>query len=214
VHGLNDYLKEKASMEEDKTAIEELRAFAQKSNRKIDFSENVYIANGINPRNLTKSHAVISDPTDEESFFVNYCDMAAFGDSAFYSGLFFPIDVPSASVINVRQKNILDKLNPFLKQSDYKTPSTEFNSKVVFTENDVGSTTKIFKNQGIQDLVLEIFKLDPRIKIGVNHIDVGIVPQLKNKSTLGIYILEEWLLEDALIDKLFRLMGKLRQRLN
>jgi len=200
-------------MSEEKTAVEELIEFAKKTNREINYSDKGYVASGFNPRTLKKSHAVIFDSQKGGGYFINYSDMVARGDSAMYSGFFFPIDVPSTSVINVRQKNILDKLNPFLKQSDYKTQSSDFNSKVVFTENDERSTTKIFNNQGIQDLVLEIFNLDPRIKIGVNHIDVGIVPQLKNKSTLGIYILEQWLLEDALIEKLFGLMEKFKNKI-
>jgi len=201
-------------MEEEKTAIEELKEFATKSNRKIDFSENVYIASGITPRNLTKSHVIVSDSANSEGYFVNYCDMAAWGDNGMYSGFFFPVEASTSSIINVRSKNILDKMNPFLEQSKFKSSFPGFNSKVVIAENDEHACQKIFNKRQVNELLLEALQLDPRIKVGLNHIDVGIVPQLQNKSCLGIYITEQWLLEDVTIEKLFRLMDKLIDALN
>ncbi len=62
-------------------------------------------------------------------------------------------------------------------------------------------------------MILEIFKLDPKLKLCVNHIDTGFVPALKNKSTLGIYITEQWLLDEQLIEKLYTLVGKLKMKI-
>lgn len=197
---------------EEKTAVEELKEFAKKTNREIDYSDKGYVASGINPRTLKKSHAVISDSKNGEPYFVNYSDMIAMGDSAMYSGFFFPIEFPSSTLIQVRQKNILDKVNPFFKKSEFTTQSKKFDSKVFIEENDESSAGKLFYSQSTQALILEIFDLDPRIKLCVNHIDVGIVPELKKKSTLGVYITEQWLLEDEIIEKLFSLVGKLKMK--
>jgi len=46
-------------MEEDKSAIEELKEFAKKTRREIDCKDETYIASGINPRNLVKQHVII-----------------------------------------------------------------------------------------------------------------------------------------------------------
>lgn len=200
-------------MEEEKTAIEELKEFAKRTNREIDSSDEGYVASGINPRTLKKSHAVISDSKNSECYFVNYSDMIARGDNAMYSGFFFPIDFPSSTLIQVRQKNILDKMNPFFKKSEFTTESKKFDSKVFIEENDASSAGKLFYSQSTQALILKIFDLDPRIKLCINHIDVGIVPELKNKSTLGIYITEQWFLEGEIIEKLFSLVGKLKMKL-
>ena len=199
---------------EEKTAIEELKEFAKKTNREIDFDDKTYVASGINPRNLVKQHVILSSLTKDEPYFVNYCDMAAIGDSAMYSGFFFPIDFPSSTLIKIRQKNILDKVNPFFKKSEFTTQSKNFDSKVLIEENDVRSSGKLLNSQGTQSLILDIFKLDPRLKFCVNHIDVGIVSEMKNKSTLGIYITEQWLLDEAVIKKLYALVGKLKMKLH
>ncbi|WP_372639820.1 hypothetical protein [Ancylomarina sp.] len=199
-------------MEEGKTAIDELKEFAKKTNREIDYKDEAYVASGINPRTLVKQHAIISNSIEDEAYFVNYCDMAALGDNAMYSGLFFSVDFPASTLVKVRQKNILDKVNPFFKNSKFTTQSKKFDSKVFIEENDERSSGKLFYSQGLQSLILEIFKLDPRLKFSVNHIDVGIVPELKNKSTLGIYITEQWLLDEAIIRKLYTLVGKLKMK--
>ncbi|MCZ4696389.1 hypothetical protein DWB61_17155 [Ancylomarina euxinus] len=198
---------------EEKTAVEELKEFANKTNREIDFDDKTYVASGINPRNLVKQHVIISGTTNDEPYFVSYCDMLAIGDNAMYSGFFFPIEFPLSTLIQVRQKNILDKVNPFFKKSEFTTQSKKFDSKVIIVENDERSSGKLFYSQGTQSLLLDIFKLDPRLKFCVNHIDVGIVSELKNKSTLGIYITEQWLLDEAIIKKLYALVGKLKMKI-
>ncbi|MFT5749299.1 MAG: hypothetical protein ACI93S_000554 [Ancylomarina sp.] len=200
-------------MEEEKTAIQELKEFAKKTKRDIDCDDKAYAATGVNPRILVKQHAIISNLAENEAYFVNYCDMAAFGDSAMYSGFFFPVEFPSSTLIKVHQRNILDKMNIFSKKPEFKTQSKKFDSKVVIEENDERASGKLFYSQGIQSLILEIFKLDPRLKLCINHIDTGIVPDLKNKSTLGVYITEQWLLDEQLIEKLFALVGKLKKKI-
>jgi len=200
-------------MEEEKTGIQELKEFAKKTKRDVDCDENAYVASGIRPRTLVKQHAIISNLAENEAYFVNYCDMAAIGDSAMYSGFFFPVEFPSSTLVKVRQKNILDKMKLFSKKTEFKTQSKEFDSKVIIEENDERASGKLFYSQGLQSLILEIFKLDPRLKLCVNHIDTGIVPDLKNKSTLGIYMTEQWLLDVELIEKLYFLVGKLKVKI-
>ena len=200
-------------MEEEKTAIQELKEFAKKTKRNIDCAENTYVASGINPRTLVKQYAIIYNLFENEAYFVSNCDMAAFGDSAMYSGFFFPVEFPSSTRVKIRQKNILDKMNLFSKKSEFKTQSKKFDSKVMIEENDERASGKLFYSQSIQNLILEIFKLDLRLKLCVNHIDTGIVSDLKNKSTLGVYITEQWLLDEQVIEKLFILVGKLKMKI-
>jgi len=200
-------------MEEEKTAIEELKEFAKRTKREIDYKDEAYVASGINPRTLLKQHAILSKLTEDEAYFVNFCDMAHSGDNAMYSGLFFPVDFPASTLVRVRQKNVLDKMNLFSKKAEIKIGWKKFDSKVIVEEGDEASLKKLFQSQGTQSLILDIFKLDPRLKFCVNHIDVGIVSELKNRSTLGIYITEQWLLDEAVIKKLYTLVGKLKSKM-
>ncbi len=200
-------------MVKDKTAIEELKDFAKKTNRTINFKDETYAASGINPRNLVKQQVVLSNATNEEAYFVSYCDMAGIGDKSMYSGLFFSIDLPVSTCIKLRQKNILDKMNLFAKKSEFKTQSKSFNSKCIIEANDEMAMDKLFYKNSIQALIVEIFSLDPRLKLCVNYIDIDIVPELNNQSIFGIYITEQWLLDESLIKKLYTLVEKLRKKL-
>ena len=200
-------------MEEDKSAIEELKEFAKKTRREIDCKDETYTTSGINPRNLVKQHVIMSNSTKDEAYFVNYCDMTGIGDNSMYSGLFFSVDFPTTSCVRLRQKNVLDKMKLFSRKSAFKTQSKKFDAKVVIEENDERIFNKLFYSHGIQTLIIDIFKLDPRLKLCVNHIDTGIVPDLKNKSTLGIYITEQWLLDEAIIKKLYSLVEKLKMKI-
>jgi len=200
-------------MEEDKSAIELLKEFARKTDRKIDCSKKYYPTSTINPCFLSQSYAIIPNQKTPTNFFISYCDLKGFGDNAFYSGIFFEIPAPHSTLIRIREKDILDKLNPFLKQSSYKSRIRDFDKQVVITENDFNWTNKLFHNTHIQNAILEIFKLDKRIRIGVNAIELMHEPTLKGKSNFGIYITEEWLLDDTLIENLFMLSEKIRTEL-
>ena len=137
-------------METEKSAIELLQEFASKSNRKISFSKKQYPTSTINPRFLSQSHVIIHNQASPTNFFISYCDLKGFGDNSFYSDLFFEVPAPQSALIKVREKDILDKLNPFLKQSTYKSRIQKFDSRVVITENDFSWTHKIFHNSRIQ----------------------------------------------------------------
>ncbi len=200
-------------METDKSAIELLQAFASQSNREINFSKKHYPTSVLNPRFLTQSYVVIPNQTRPTSFFMSYCDLKGFGDNAFYSGIFFEIPTPLSTLIRIREKDILDKLNPFLKKSTYKTRNRAFDSRMVISENDFSWTNKIFYSTQIQNAILEILQLDKRLRIGVNAIELKHEPALEGKSNFGIYITGEWLLEEALIEKLFALSEEIRKQL-
>ncbi len=197
-------------MEEEKSAIEILEEFAKKTNREIEVSKKDYPPIGIPPRYLHRNYVIISSRSNPSVYFVSFNDDKAFGDDAMYSGLFFPISASASSVVNIRKRNTLDKLNPFLNQRDYSGLSENFSSQVIITANDTSTANKYFDKTKIQDLIIEALNLDPRIRVGINNIDVDIIPSLKNKSLLGIYISPQWLLDDSIIEKLFHLAEKLR----
>ena len=201
-------------MEEDKSAIEILKDFALNTGRKIEFSEKHYPTR-ISHRGFSHvSHAIVSDKLNQNEYFVSYSDSRGFGDNANYSGFFFLMDAPAASTIKIRKKNVLDKLNPFFKQNRFSSRYSEFNTKVVIEENDIALTNRIFSNTLTQELTREILNLDDRIRVGVNNINVDIVPVLKGKSTFGIYLAGEWLLNETILEKLFRFTINTKLRFN
>lgn len=202
-------------MEQDKSAIEILKDFALNSGRQIDFSEKQYPrGNGIHPRVFSLTQAIVSDKVNPKIYFVSFSDSKGFGDNAMYSGLFFSIEAPPVFSIKIQKKYLLDKLNPFLKRNRFDSSFYSFNSKVIIEENDLALTGKLFNKRLTQELTLEILNLDGRIRMGVNSIEIDIVPDLKGKSTFGIYITRQWLLDETLLEKLFSLTNRLRNELS
>ena len=200
-----------ATMESEKSEIEILKEFAHRSNRKIEYSEKTYKVGTIKPRYFVKSHVVITDNEDSSLAFVSYGDTQAFGDNTIYSGLFFPISSPNSSKILIRKKNILDKLNPFLKHSNHSDGFSDFNSSVVITDNDYAETTKIFGNKEVQYLTKKAFNLDERIRVGINNFEIEVLPDFKGQSHFGVYMTEQWFLDDAVIEQLFTIADKFKR---
>lgn len=199
-------------MEEEKSAIEILEEFAKRTNREIEVSKNEYPPIGIPPRYLHRNYVIISSLSNPLVYFASFNDDKAFGDHAMYSGLFFPISASASSVVKIRKRNTLDKLNPFLNQRDYSGLSENFSSEVVITANEIRTVSKYFDKTKTQDLIIEALNLDPRIRVGINNVDVNIIPGFKKKSLFGIYISPQWCLEELLIEKLFRIAEELRKR--
>lgn len=192
-------------MDQEKSAIQELKDFAKKTGRSVEVSEKDYPVDKLRPRYLSRNYIVISSQFNSSVKFVSFNDDKAFGDNSMYCGVFFPINAPKSSIINIRKKNILDKLNPLLKQKDYGGMSDGFISKVVIVDEDSHSTNKIFNNYRLQDHTIAALNLDERLRVGINTIEIDMVPEFKNKSLFGIYMSPQWLLNDVLIEKLFGL---------
>ena len=110
----------------------------------------------------------------------------------------------------IRKRDILDKLNSLFKENKFKTGISSFDAQVVTEANLKQRTFNIFSNANIQNLVLDSFKIDQRMKVGINEINIDFVPQLKGKSHFGIYITDDWIFDAQKIEKLFELAEKFR----
>ncbi len=75
-------------MENEKSAIEILKEFADKSNRKIEHYRKDYPVSNFRPRFLYRSYAIIQNSSDNTVSFICYSDSKAFGDNAFFSEFF------------------------------------------------------------------------------------------------------------------------------
>ncbi len=205
------------SMEEDKSALEILKEFAEKSNREIKHFRKDYPVDRLRPRFLYKSYTIIKDEISNHVYFINYSDSMAVGNNAFFSGFFFPISATDSVNINIRKKNILDKVNPFSNKRTYMTRFSDFNSKVIITENELNYTNKILNNYKVHTLIIEALDLDERIRVGVNNLKIGAIQdinenyELKTGSYFEIYIIGQWLLKDSIIEELFNIANKLKE---
>jgi hypothetical protein len=200
-------------MEKDPSAIDLLQTFAEETHREITISEKEYPKSGIHPKFLAHNEVIIKDKNYPKLYFINYNDARAFGDSAFFSGFFFEVKAPATTQISLRKKYFFDRMKFFGKKSQFEKDFHNFNKKVIITENDYSSCMSIFGDWKSQETVLQILKLDPRLRIGVNIIDNELVKNTVGKSTIGIYVSNSWLFEAKLAEKLFGLVGKLTEEI-
>lgn len=194
-------------MEKDKTAQDILKEFARGSDREFEYNEVPHPSSDmISKITYHRRNLYIPENSNSTCYFVCFADSKEMGPKALFSGVFMPFDVLKTTTLDVRKKDILDKLNPFGKKNICKTGTPTFDSQYQISSNDPTAVKRIFQNRGIQNLVADAFKLDGVIQVGINNADVEFVPGLKGKSQLGIYTRQEWITDGRMIEKLFGLM--------
>ncbi len=193
---------------EDKTSAQGiLKVFAKNTGRSFEFKEEPHpSADMISKITYHRRYLYIPENSNNSCYFVCFADSKEMGPKALFSGVFMPFDVPKTTTLDVRKKDILDKLNPFGKKNICKTGTPTFDTQYQISSNDHTAVKRIFQNRGIQNLVADAFKLDGVIQVGINDVDVEFVPGLKGKSQLGIYTRQEWITDERMIEKMFGLM--------
>ncbi len=127
--------------------------------------------------------------------------------------LFIPIDLPTTLKLKIRRKDILDKLNPFLKANSFCTDNRFFDKPLIIEGSNGDEIQRFFKSKLIQKVILKTFEMKELVYVGVNEMNVDFVPALYGKSHLSIFKTGEWLLEDSIIEKLFALIEECRLNL-
>ncbi len=196
------------------SAIDTLEKFAKDTKRTIDAKEIPYQSTAVHPITYHKRKVSIPESEDREVFYLSYGNSREYGTYANFSGVFFPINAPSSTVIKVRNRDILDKINPFLSESDFKSVNKDFNNKVVIEENDILTTKSFFGKSKIQNLIPDIFKHNQALRIGINDVKIDFIDELKEKSHFGIYLIDDWIVKPEEIEFLFDRVKKIKTLLN
>ena len=186
-----------------KTTIEWLSEYAELTNRKIYFSESSYPSNALHPVTLHKRHFYIPNTADELSFLVGFSDPKSLNSTDLFFGVFFPIELDKSNHILIREKNIIDKINPFFNKKTIKFNSDSFNSSVAIFGNDIDSVKTYFNLNVVQNLIIQSLKIEQAMLIGINEIDLNFVPAFINKSNFGLYTKLKWIIEKNKIETLF-----------
>ena len=193
-------------MENDKSATTILKEFAKRTDRNFEFTEKPYPSVAMHKVTYHRRMLFIPNNINENSYFVCFGDSKELGPKALFSGVFMHVDLPVSTIMTVRKKDVLDKLNPFSKKKYCKTGIPGFDSQVRITADDPAAVKRVFQDRKMQKLVKDAIKLDAGIIVGINDVNIDFVPILKEKSHLGVYIQQEWILDCKMIEKLFDLM--------
>lgn len=200
-------------MKQEKPAAEELRDFAKRTSRSFNYNEYPL---KIGPLiNVTYYHRYLYIPNNksETSFYVSQSNPNIVGHYGNFSGVFIPVDIPTAVECSIRKKDILDKLNPFTKQP-IKTGIKYFDSRTIIDGKGSIEIKKFFKGNKIQECILKAFELKESLKILVNQLNVDYVSELKGTSHLGIVQPREWIMDSDTIEKMFTLAEEIKKQTN
>lgn len=200
---------------EEKSNIEVVKDFAKSTNRLVVAEELPYPLTGI--RTFQKYRRMIFIPNNKEktSFFIWFSDpYAKIGLPTIFSGAFIPLPSNIKAKINIRNMNVLDKVNVISKAKSNKIGSDYFDSKVIIT-GEIDSTVKRFLTQPrIYDQLLKALKINSAINISINEYPLDFVPELSNTSYLAIINPQSWDLESVEIEKIFRQIEKVRDAID
>ena len=203
-------------MEQEKSSIDILKEFAKRTGRDIEFSVKDHDYAVLHPVRYHQRSLYITNNPGQTSYFICYGDSGApanIGEKVLYSGVFIPVDLPRDSIIKIRRKDILDKLNIFKKKKYLRSGFENFDAQATIRGSDSLSAQKIAKSRKVQENILKAFILDESLTIGLNTVNANFVPHLKNQSFLGVYSLNGWILEDKKIEQLFSIMEEIRKYL-
>jgi hypothetical protein len=189
--------------EEPKTALDELREFAGNTKRKIVTDQIEYPNNLAERITHTRKTVYIQDTVDESCFLAGFHDPKAFGDKELWFGVFFAFSLPENQSFLVREKDILDKLNPFSGSKVFKTGSGSFDSRVYISGTDPDLMTRILGSSALQQKILVIFPISTNLYFGLNNHEYGFIPAFQNTSVLGIYTTRKWITDPEILEELF-----------
>jgi len=196
----------------EKSNIEILQEFAERSNRKLYFQEGQYPLSTYRQIPRFKRTAYIPNNTNETCYFVLSGDPYNSVDKLnTFCGVYFPLEIPLSTKINLREKNILDKINPFLSSKILKTGYANFDSLVVATGNSVHLVEKYLHDVRFNDVVVDTLSKSPELNFSINESNVDFVPALKNKSHFAIINPQQWVLDSSTIEEWFKKIEIVRQ---
>jgi len=197
---------------EEKSNIDVLEEYARSTNREIVHKKKPYPLTGIRTFRKYKQYVYVPyNNLERDFFFIWYSDpYASVGYYTVFSGAFIPISSRVKCKLNIRSKNILDKVNVFSKSKAIKIGSDNFDSKVVISGDVDSAAKKILSQAKIQNQLLKTLELPGFLNISINEHNVDFVPELKGKSYLSIINPKSWDFEKDTIEEIFRRMVKIR----
>ncbi|MBN1112165.1 MAG: hypothetical protein JXA53_04550 [Bacteroidales bacterium] len=128
-----------------------------------------------------------------------------------FCGVYFPLEIPLSTKINLREKNILDKINPFSSSKVLKTGYANFDSRVVTTGNSIHLVKKYLQDIRFNDVVVDTLSKSPELNFSINESNVDFVPALKGKSHFAIINPQKWVLDSSVIEQWFKIIDIIRQ---
>jgi hypothetical protein len=124
--------------------------------------------------------------------------------------MYFPINVPLATKLNFRKKDVLDKVNPFSRKEIVKTGNRLFDSKVVTRGNDFKLIHSMLVDKQFQKAIIDSFKMKGLFYFSINETNIDFVEKFKGKSHFCIYNPQNWVLDFSIVEKWYKMIEEIR----
>jgi len=152
---------------------------------------------------------------ENTSYFIWFSDpYAKIGLPTIFSGAFIPLSSRIKSRINIRNRNILDKLNIFSKTETNIIGNNRFDSKVVISGMVDSSVKRLLSQSRIQVQLLKALEIKQFMNISLNEYKIDFIPEFKGVPYLSIINPQSWHLERNDIEEIFRQIEKIRKVIN
>lgn len=201
-------------MTNDTPDIAILKNFAKSINRKIFIEESQYQHSAIHPVRYHRRKVYLNFEDDIPIYFACFGDSRDFSKYANYSGVFLDTDFPLNSTFKIRKKDVLDKINPFLRNNSFQTGNRNFDSNIVIEGKNSLSTISLLESRDIQSIIKEVFDFDQLVYFGLNDVKPDFVPTFANKSTIGFYKVNDWIIKTEKIIYIFEQLKSIQKILN
>ncbi len=189
----------------EKSNIEILKAFAKSTNRSIFYEEIPYPAKGYRSIQRYKSMIYIPNNSEKNIYFVWFSDpYAKIGLPTIYCGAFIPLPLENKTKLNIRNKNIIDRLNVFSKTKSKEIGNIHFDSKVIISGAIDSSMKKFLAQRNIQIQLIKALEIEPFINISFNENNIDFIPEFQDTPYLSILNPINWCTESNEIEKIFR----------
>ncbi|MPM04961.1 hypothetical protein SDC9_51242 [bioreactor metagenome] len=199
---------------ENKSTLDALAEIARLTNRKVFVSEAPYPGTTINPVVLHKRTVYMPDTKNDRCFLAGFSDPKSFDKNNMFFGVFFTVPYSESSTFEIRKKDTLDRMNPFLASKTHKIESGNFNSAAVIKGNDERLMNRILVNGQTQQLIIDALSLEGYWFAGLNAVNLSFVPDMQQHSCFGIYTRQTWITNRERIEELFSLAAGLSKQMN
>lgn len=203
-------------MENEKSSIEILEAFATATGRKASAGETWFPSGISNPTIQSRRRIVIPESPSVDLFYIAYDAVTVeFGKYTLYSGVFAPVELPAEFQLLVQKADTLDRFKRMFRRNVVSTGSNErFDSMTEVTTSDQALYKSLLGKLRIQREVMEILEMGECLRLGINEITRIPCESLKDRSTLAAFISHKWILDGQLIEWLFGKVKKIKEEIN
>ncbi len=190
---------------EEKSNIEVIQDYARSTHRSVEVKEIPYNRTIIVRQDvILKYRREVYMPNNESSnvIFIWFSDYySKIGERQVFCGAFIPISNKVTSKVNIRLKNILDRVNFFGKN---KTGNYKFDSKFVVT-GEIKDTDKKFLFQSrLHSQMISALNMNNVFCVSINEYNLDFIPSLKGKSYMALVNNQVWNMDRDFIEKSFK----------